>query len=90
MRKLALIALFIMLAAFSFLGPQVGSALAGQDMVDLCHVTGNGSYQLISVAEPAVEAHLNHGDVEPDGKGNCGPIGDPEPCTSQVCDDPPE
>jgi hypothetical protein len=30
--------------------------------VDICHITGNGSYQVINISENAVPAHLNHGD----------------------------
>ncbi len=37
----------------------------GQNKVDVCHVTGNGSYILITIAEPALPAHLNHGDGQP-------------------------
>ena len=37
----------------------------GQKKVDVCHVTGNGSYILITIAEPALPAHLNHGDGQP-------------------------
>lgn len=40
------------------------------DKVSLCHATGQGAYQLLSVAAPAESAHLGHGD---------GQIGDPYP-----------
>jgi hypothetical protein len=38
---------------------------------DLCHVTGNGSFHVISVSGNAVPAHLGHGDVLPDEYGDC-------------------
>lgn len=37
---------------------------AGQQKVDVCHVTGNGSSHTINIAQPAVAAHLAHGDAE--------------------------
>lgn len=37
----------------------------GADKVDVCHVTGNGSYHLINISTNAVQAHLNHGDGYP-------------------------
>ena len=37
----------------------------GQNKVDVCHVTGNGSSILITIAEAALPAHLNHGDGQP-------------------------
>ena len=40
------------------------AASAAPAKVDLCHVTGNGSYQPISVAANALAAHLAHGDVQ--------------------------
>lgn len=37
----------------------------GADKVDVCHVTGNGSYHLINISTNAVPAHLAHGDGFP-------------------------
>lgn len=37
---------------------------AKREKVTLCHLTGNGSYRMISVAPNAVSAHLKHGDFE--------------------------
>ncbi|MDX1765907.1 MAG: hypothetical protein R3313_03055, partial [Candidatus Saccharimonadales bacterium] len=34
-----------------------------EEKVDVCHVTGNGSVQLISVSEKALPAHEAHGDL---------------------------
>jgi hypothetical protein len=36
---------------------------AGQDKVDVCHSEGNGSYHLITIAEPAYPTHVSHGDA---------------------------
>jgi hypothetical protein len=41
--------------------PSVG--LAGQDKVDVCHMEGNGTYHLITIAEPAYPSHVAHGDA---------------------------
>jgi hypothetical protein len=35
-----------------------------QEKVEVCHVTGNGGSHTIDVAQPAVAAHLAHGDRE--------------------------
>jgi len=37
---------------------------AGQEKVDVCHITGNGRSHTINIAEPAVAAHVAHGDTE--------------------------
>ena len=39
--------------------------------VDICHLDDEGEYQLITVAQPAVDAHRAHGDIDPTG-GECG------------------
>ncbi len=39
--------------------------------VDICHLTGNGSYRLINVSRSAEPAHIAHGDVYPDAAGSC-------------------
>ena len=36
----------------------------GQQKVDVCHVTGSGKSHTINIAEPAVAAHIAHGDTE--------------------------
>ena len=41
----------------------------GQEKITLCHVTGSGVHQ-ITVAEPAVAAHMGHGDYMPE-YGDC-------------------
>ena len=45
------------------LGMFAGVVSAQPAKQDVCHVTGNGSYRLISVSERAVPAHEAHGDV---------------------------
>jgi hypothetical protein len=44
---------------------------APQGKVDVCHLTGNGSYHMINVSANALPAHLRHGDVLPDEYGDC-------------------
>ena len=46
--------------------------------VAVCHRTGNGSFHLIRVGKPALKAHLRHGDVLPNGQGQCPPPPAPE------------
>jgi hypothetical protein len=41
-----------------------------QGKVSICHRTGNGSYVLITVGSPALQAHSNHGDKFPTN-GSC-------------------
>lgn len=53
----------------------IPAASAGQAKVDLCHVKGNGSYHMISVAEAASAKHLEHGD---------GKVGDFVPGTGET------
>ncbi|MBE3075336.1 MAG: hypothetical protein IMZ75_10385 [Actinobacteria bacterium] len=51
-----------------------GAFAAPASKVDICHVTGDGSYQLINVAENAQPAHIDHGDVLAETNGldaNC-------------------
>lgn len=43
-----------------------GGATAKPNKVDLCHLTGNGSYRHINVSVNALDAHLRHGDRIPD------------------------
>ena len=33
--------------------------------VDVCHVTGNGTYRLINISKSAQQAHIDHGDAIP-------------------------
>jgi hypothetical protein len=47
----------------AFVVPAV--ATAGQDRVELCHLTGDGTYVPIEVADPAYETHMGHGDGQP-------------------------
>jgi hypothetical protein len=42
-----------------------------QDKVDVCHVTGNGSFHEINISKNALPAHLRHGDAMPDEYGDC-------------------
>ncbi|MBZ5585096.1 MAG: hypothetical protein LAQ30_23370 [Acidobacteriia bacterium] len=42
---------------------QNSPAKAGK--VNVCHVTGNGTYRLININKNALPAHLDHGDAGP-------------------------
>ena len=41
----------------------VASASSGQTKTDVCHSHGDGTFDLINVADPAVEKHIEHGDA---------------------------
>ena len=45
-------------------------AASGQNRVTICHHAGH-RYVKITVAEPALVAHLAHGDLMPDEYGDC-------------------
>ena len=61
--KINKLQLLILLISFSAgLNAQNKNSNAGQ-MVTICHKTGNGGYQTITVNTNALQAHLNHGDV---------------------------
>ena len=54
----------------------------GQPKTGVCHLDEYGNYQLINIADPAVQAHLAHGDVMPGTGGfdaTCEPIQQPYP-----------
>jgi len=56
--------------AFVLIVASAGTSQAAQEKFDVCHMEGNGSYHLITIAEPGYETHYAHGD---------GLIGDPVP-----------
>ena len=66
-KKLALV-----LALPAALAIGIGATVvdAGQDKVTICHLASH-KYVKISVAEPAVPAHMAHGDLMPDEYGDC-------------------
>lgn len=78
-------ALFAVALLFTASGvPTLASAKAVK--VDVCHARGDGSYNLLSISESALSAHLGHGDVLPgawypdsDGDG----FGDPDATASE-------
>src|SRR5215510_11628626 len=39
-----------------------GLSSAASPKVDVCHREGDGSFHLVTIADPAVEAHRAHGD----------------------------
>ena len=59
---LALVVIIAMLGLWTS-----SAASAPKDRVELCHMHGNGSFQLIEVAESAVSGHFGHGDGQPGG-----------------------
>lgn len=74
--KLLLVPLALLAMTWLFLGSSVGIVQANQNKVKICHVTGNASYHVIEVAEAALNAHLDHGDliVGIDVDDNCEPL----------------
>lgn len=80
------------LGAAGLVGLRSSGDAAKKDKVNICHRTGNGSYNYISVAAPSVDAHIAHGDQVSnlDDVDNCGACGNvctaPENATA-VCGD---
>ena len=62
-----------------------GVSLAmAQARVDVCHLTGTGEYEKITIAEPAFDTHVDHGDVAAGTAGldeSCQPLPD---CATQL------
>lgn len=60
--------LFPSVVALSLLALPVAAAAAPAPKFDLCHRTGDGTYQPLSISANATRAHLAHGDVlQPNG-----------------------
>lgn len=47
------------------------SAFAKASKTAICHITGNGTYQVIVVSDNAINAHLDHGDIFLSWRGLC-------------------
>ena len=62
-------------AVTGMLGVEAVSA-EPQELVQICHATGNGEFQLITVAENAVATHLAHGDAYLGTDNHCTACGD--------------
>jgi hypothetical protein len=45
-------------------GDESDGQAAGQQKIEVCHVTGNGGSHTIDIAEPALAAHRGHGDTD--------------------------
>lgn len=71
MRRLLLASGLALALGVAISATAVAQQGGGQEKVTLCHATGTGGYVEISVAAPAVPAHLAHGDVHPDQYGDC-------------------
>lgn len=56
-----LLALYVLITTTSDADASVRGQ--GQEKIQVCHLEGNGTSHLIEVAEPAVQAHIDHGDV---------------------------
>jgi hypothetical protein len=42
-----------------------GISFAAADKLDVCHITGNGTYILVNVSMNALPSHMDHGDALP-------------------------
>lgn len=75
MRKSVLIILVV-----SLLLPAAVALAQGQEKVVVCHVDDAGNFVPISIADPALDAHLAHGDAEVgvDLDENCQPLVAPQ------------
>ncbi len=65
----------LVIAMMMFAGNS-GIAVAGVEKIYVCHITGNGGYQLLSISTRALDAHSGHGDILP---GEIISVGDLEP-----------
>ncbi len=86
MKKSQLLTLFVAVLAVVF-----GAASAQAAKVDVCHIPpGNpDNWHTISVSENALQAHLNHGDLEGSCLANCETLcDDGDACTQDVESDP--
>jgi len=68
-----------------------GTIFAGQSKVDICHINGQGQFQLITIADPAYATHIAHGDkavetyyIDADGDGSGSPSMTVQGCTVPV------
>lgn len=71
MRKIVLVLLVV-----SLLLPAAVALAQGQDKVAVCHLDDEGNFVPISIADPALDSHLAHGDAEVgvDLDENCEPL----------------
>jgi hypothetical protein len=53
------------------LGASSFAAPGGQEKVSICHNAGGKKYVSITVAMPALDAHMAHGDIMADEYGDC-------------------
>lgn len=56
---------FVALSLGAGAAVSIGTAEAGGDKVDVCHLTNGGNYNLLRVSASALSAHLGHGDGQP-------------------------
>src|SRR3990172_10197529 len=55
----------ILIAAVLLVSSTTGVLAQGRAKVNVCHVNGSGSFNLINVSESSLPAHLAHGDAVP-------------------------
>ena len=67
MRKYIVLLTAMMVAVGAVMAFSAFGAGAPAPKVDVCHINGNGVYNLINVSDNAVPAHLAHGDGLPGG-----------------------
>jgi hypothetical protein len=68
---------FVLIVGTLVLGfMSAGTVFAGQSKVTICHITGQGTYEIITIADPAYPSHIAHGDkavetfyIDADGDG---------------------
>lgn len=61
-KKFTFIIVVVMILSLVLAG---GASAKQENKVEVCHRTGNGSFHMISIGAPALEAHLAHGDGKP-------------------------
>lgn len=60
-----LVALMLIPATIALAERQSNAPVRGQEKVAVCHVDGQGNFSAISIADPALDAHLAHSDGQP-------------------------
>jgi len=64
-------------AAVVSIGAVSTAQAAPAEKVDVCHVDGQGNYNIINISENAYQQHLDHGDQDVNEDGSCGALPGP-------------